>query len=74
MTPINIKTQLPIESQRCLWWHSRHERWYFGRWHLEIGDYAPGFFLGEQTGYVSDGIATHWMPEPEAPEVNDALR
>jgi hypothetical protein len=75
MTPINIKTQLPTERQRCLWWHSQHLCWYFGWWNPETGPYAPGYFWGEeQAGYVFDGIATHWMPEPEAPEESAVVR
>jgi hypothetical protein len=66
--PINVKTQLPAERQRCLWWHSQHERWYFGTWIPEGGLNLPGYFWGEITGYVCDGTATHWMPEPAAPE------
>lgn len=68
MTPINIKTQPPTDRQRCLWWHSKHKCWYIGVYHSESGPYLPGAFMGNPSGFVFDGIATHWMPEPESPE------
>lgn len=61
MNPISVKDKLPTERQRCLWWHSKHKCWYIGVWY-------PGVFIGAASGFVFDGIATHWMPEPEAPE------
>lgn len=67
MKPIKTSEQLPTERQRCLWYHSRHQRWYFGVWTPELDRYTPGVFIGEVNGYVCDGIATHWMPEPDAP-------